>query len=136
MMQIHSDSILIFLHRIDSFAHLRSISFAKLQLLIFVWNFDYSFWRFWKKLSEKLSKVDISAFFQFFTKLSISVEDSLKLSAIWTNYRLHYQYQKWQENYREFIVIEKNDLSYTPTCKWFEFGAHYQNVTEISWSKT
>ena len=69
---------------------------------------------FWKKLSEKLSKADISAFVQLSTKLSISVEDFLKLSAILGNYRQSYRYRKLQENYRKFIVIEKNDLSPTP----------------------
>ena len=69
---------------------------------------------FWKKLSEKLSKADISAFVQLSTKLSISVEDFHKLSAILGNYRQSYRYRKLQENYRKFIVIEKNDLSPTP----------------------
>ena len=70
---------------------------------------------FWTKLSEKLSKADISAFVQLSTTLSISVEDFLKLSAILGNYRRNYRYRKWQENYRKFIDIEKNGLSPTPT---------------------
>ena len=73
---------------------------------------------FWKKLSEKLSKADISPFVQLSTKLSISVEDFHKLSAISGNYRQSYRYRKLQENYRKFIVIEKNDLSPTPSYQW------------------
>ena len=34
---------------------------------------------------------------------------------IWRNYRYRYRYRNWQENYRKIIVIEKNDLSLTPT---------------------
>ena len=56
------------------------------------------------------------AFVQLSTKLSISVEDFLKLSAILGNYRQNYRYRKFTENYRKIIVIEKFDLS--PTPKW------------------
>ena len=52
-----------------------------------------------EKLSGKLSKADIWAFFQ----LSISVLDFLKLSATWRNYGKNDWYQKWQENYQKWL---------------------------------
>ena len=69
MMQINFYSILIFLHRINSFAHLRSISFAKLQLLIFVWNFDYSFWRFLEEIIGKVIESRYIGIFPIFYKI-------------------------------------------------------------------
>ena len=60
---------------------------CKINFFQFVMRLWSSFLAFWKKLSQKLSKTDISAFFQLSTKLSISVEDFLKLSAILGNYR-------------------------------------------------
>ena len=64
-------------------------------------------------ISRRLPQI-IGDFRELSAKLSISVKDFLKLSAILGNYRQNYQYRKWQKNYRKFIVIEKNDLSPTP----------------------
>ena len=41
---------------------------------------------FWKKSLERILKVDISAFFRLLMKSLISVEDILKLLAIWRNH--------------------------------------------------
>ena len=102
-MQIYSDWIMIFLHRFNGFAQFWCILFCKIEFLE-LW---LKFLIVWKKLSTKLSKSEILAFFQISTKLSISVEDFLKLSAIWRNYRQNFLYRKWQENLQNFCVIKK-----------------------------
>ena len=92
--------------------------FCKIAFDKFCFEFCLYFSTFWKKLSEKLSKADISAFVQLSTKLSLSVEDFLKLAAILGNHRQDYRYRKWEENCRKFIVIEKNELSPTPNSQF------------------
>ena len=102
-MQIYSDWIMIFLHRFNGFAQFWCILFCKIEFLE-LW---LKFLIVWKKLSTKLSKAEILAFFQLSTKLSISVEDFLKLSAIWRNYRQNFLHRKWQENLQKICVIKK-----------------------------
>ena len=105
-MQIYPDLIPIFLQRINGFCAFLTHSFAKLHLINFFWNIDYNFWCF----GRNYRKNHISTFVQLSTKSLISVKDFLKWSVVLGNYRQNYQYQK-------FIVIEKNDLSSTPTLR-------------------
>ena len=112
MMQIHFDSILSLWHRINGFGHFLRIFFGQIAIVEFCLEIWLWFSTFWTKLSEKLSKANISTFFQLSTKFSISVEDFLKLSAIWRNYRQNYWYKKWQ-NYTKNCYW-KHELSYTP----------------------
>ena len=86
--------------------------FCKIAFDKFCFEFWLYFSTFWKKLLEKLSKADISPFVQLSTKLSILVEDFLKLSAILGSYRQNYRYRKWEENYHIFMVIKK--MPYRP----------------------
>ena len=109
--------------------------FCKIAFDKFCFEFCLYFSTFWKKLSEKLSKADISPFVQLSTKLSISVEEFHKLLAILGNYRQSYRYRKLQKNYRKFIFIEKNDLSPSPTprrdIKIFQFRHLWHEVCLI-----
>ena len=73
------------------------------------------FYQLFEKIIENIIESRYIGIFQIIGKLSISKLDCLKLSVIWRNYRYRYRYRNFQENYRKIIVIEKNDLSLTPT---------------------
>ena len=87
-----------FLHRSNGFAH-----FVLQNCICWHWYGTYTIILFWKKIIESW----YIAIFVSSTKLSILVEDLLKLSTIWMKYRQNYRHQKWQENCWKFIVIKK-----------------------------
>ena len=73
------------------------------------------FYQLFEKIIENIIESRYISIFQIIGKLSISKLEWLKLSVIWRNYRYRYRYRNCQENYRKIIVIEKNDLSLTPS---------------------
>ena len=95
--------------------------FAKWHLLNFVCNFDYNFQHlgrnYRKPINWRISNYQQN--YRYHWKTS-------------SNYRLNDRYQKWQEIYRKFIVIVKNDLSPTPMQQWENRNCHQGRYTTFS----